>query len=255
MKSRVFIVVAILSAFVVGCKEHLLPAIHGHLLEPGLASDMHEIPPGRYDGLFQCSQIIGNNEDMYDAAAEFFDDSGKAIRPQSDLHVTVNGDTVRILGGNRVRVKYPEPITWKIDGNARYLSVTHVLPSDSSIAFLSPDSIENKSIYSGFEVRYHAPQDIDSIGLLISYQGQGIYKRDTMNRIKRTGQDFWERARNTGRYFVRPFSMDSLAFRRFDPQKLLVLIRWVKGDTAHVGPFVYGFVTESHSVREFKLKN
>lgn len=217
---------------------------------------------GRYDAIFGCGGYGNPNGPSYDhgyhASTVFYDDSGQPYRvpPKNwippDISVLLNGDTLKQGMDERVRVHFPEPLTWRITGNDRYPSVVHTIATDSIIEYLSPREGDSVSLSHGFEITYRAPQSIDTVLIHLMYIGNGVYKRDT-TKTEETGQSYYYKVPNTGQYVIPPFEVRD-QFKSLTPERLYTFVMWDRGDTVHVGQYVYGFTTEYYLSRKFNLK-
>ncbi len=251
---KAFCVLTILVVAFTGCRRDTLPGMHG--IEVRWDAHFHPIPPGRYDARFICGEATGRYtkdsiHKWYDASAYFYD-SDRMIRMPGTVSVSVNGNLLKQGINEPVQVNFPEPVTWQIKGNKHFPSVTHTLASFMRMEILSPNETESVSPLDSTEVRYSAP-GLDSVQFLLSYRGTGVFKRDT-TKIEETGQDYYKTVPNSGRYVIAPFKMYGSFLKSFKPEKLLVIIMWSRGDTVHVGPYVYGFVNSCGCSHRFALK-
>ncbi len=261
MSYRAFIVVSILAAFLAGCKRYSILSTHGAQVQ----SDTHllnSLPPGRYDGIFVCTEMAASHE--YSAHATFFDDTGRMFNDDTartyhvprSIQVTLNGCRLKGLD-ERVPVSFPQPLAWRITGNDRYPSVAHTLQPDSAIEFFSP-SVDTLRFSDSIVVRYHAPKSIDTVLFHYAYFGDCVYKRDT-TKTEESGQSYYYKVHNESnlpnerRYVIPPLKLFDYV-KSFKPKQLMIQIMWERGDSVHVGDYVYGFEALCHNTRFFELK-
>jgi hypothetical protein len=255
MNIKTSCILIILAAAFTSCKHDTLPAEHGMVLTPpGSAHD--PLPSGRYDAIFDCEGgMFRDNKSSSPSASDasaWFSDSNRPIRMPATVSVRVNRNLLTRGTGRKVPINFPDPVTWQIEGNEHFPSLTHTIASIAPIVFMSPDEAKPLSISDSTEVRYSAP-GLDSVQFLISYRGEGVIRRD-MKKLEQTGQDYYKTVPNTGRYVMGPFVTNDKAFESFTPKSVLVIILWSRGDTVHVGPYVYGFVNRCSCLRKFMLK-
>jgi hypothetical protein len=243
------------AALFAACKQNALRAKHGievqysnHVLNP--------LPFGQYDAVFRVNQIW--SEHWSNIELHFFDDSGNWYPKSSGttiptgMSVSVNGYKLKRGVNERVEVDFLTPVTWQITGNDLYPSVTHTMRSDTLIEYLSPQENETIKLSDSLVVTYRAPADIDTVLIHLAYMGRGVHSRDT-TKSEETGQSYYYHAPNTGKYVIPPFKLRDI-FKSLDVKELRTFIMWERGDSIHLGPYVYGFVILSSTSRDFKVK-
>ncbi|MDP4198117.1 MAG: hypothetical protein Q8922_01655 [Bacteroidota bacterium] len=223
---------------------------------------MNPLPPGRYDAIFSCYEIaaeqrcFANATFFNDSGRMYIDDTARTYHVPRTIQVTLNGHSIKGFD-ERVPVGWPEPLSWRITGNDRYPSVTRTIQSDSAIEFFSP-SADTLNAFDSIVVRYHAPKSIDSVLFHYSYFGDCVYKRDT-TKTEHSGQSYYYKVRNEsnlqngGRYVIPPLKVFDY-IKSFKPEKLMIQIMWARGDSVHVGDYVYGFEASGHNTRFYRLK-
>ncbi|HEY3876146.1 MAG TPA: hypothetical protein VGM92_11775 [Candidatus Kapabacteria bacterium] len=225
---------------------------------------LNPIPAGEYDAIFLCDELV--RDDMMDSdhlwhtvhvtfspeAHQMYHLSKGEMIP-SAFKVTLNGTILKDKSQEPIPMNDCEPLIFRMSGDEHYPSFEHTVPTDSSIKFLSPNDGDSISLSHGFEVKYRAPKDIDTVLIHMTYFGKSVLKSDTSGKIQNMGQSYYYLVPNTGSYIIPHYTMFHY-FKSFDPEKLFVEMSWTKGDTLHVGTRLYGFIATSREPRFFKLK-
>jgi hypothetical protein len=255
------IIVVIFSPYVIvaGCSWHSAPP-REIMFKPD-KYHLNPLPPAVYDAIFTYSTAgwdYTNDSVVVSSSVSggFLNDSGQPVLRSESIRMSVNGTLVNELAlyrGQNIPIRFPESVTWRIDGNDRYPGVNHMIVPDKPIQFFSPKDYDTISLSRGFDISYDAV-DADSVEILTACFAKVRYRGHPGDTLQEGGQDHYDLVRNTGRFTIPRFAVDSNIFQQFEPNQLMIMIMHVRGDTVHVGNCIYGFMSDRHYARNFYVK-
>ena len=226
-------------------------------------SNLNVLPIATYDAVFfsmfeiedypdstSTKTLTSNSSSIF-----FYNDLGDIIHtfpPQ--LQITLNDSLLGHRTGSSQDLHFPDSVHWSLTGDGHFAAVTHALCGVAPIDIHSPATSDTQDRSKPFTINFTAP-GADRIAIERFYFGRGQYRDDNSDTLT----DVFERTQtiipsNIIEYTVPAFSMDSNTYRSFAPRAVNIRISTARGDTVHARDSIYGFITQSSHVRQFRFK-